>query len=209
MAKTNRPVLSEVRAVFDSLVKQHGLKSSFHRVLAWQISTALSKGELSEATRALALLPAPRGIVDHSPTVSAASARKRFEELVWNHVAAHQFEQGNVESAEVAALRAQVESLQDECRHLRGTKPRALPPPSRKPIQKAAASEKAPTPASSPAPRAADPTRAGEWDASENARKWREWNAAGGATAGNYGSVFSNDGLTAAGWISRLNSREW
>jgi len=81
MAKTNRPVLSEVRAVFDSLVKQHGLKSSFHRVLAWQISTALSKGELAEATRALALLPAPRGVVDHSPTVSASSARKKLTDL--------------------------------------------------------------------------------------------------------------------------------
>jgi len=202
----------EAEAIYASLIKHHGLSTPYHRAVAAQITAALQRGDLDRATKAIALLPAPRAIVDHSPTVSAEVARAKLTTLVMNAVHAHQFEEGNAESAEVAALKAQVESLQDECKHLRGSKPRQLPPPARKPMAKAAASEKgAPAPASvsSPAP-APSATVPGQWDASPSGRAWHAWNNAGGAaSSGLYGPAPGSDGLPAAGWINRLNSREW
>jgi hypothetical protein len=200
----------EAEAIYASLIKHHSLSTPYHRALAGQITAALMRGDLDRATRAIALLPAPRATVDHSPAVSASDARKKLTDLVLNHVVAYQFEEGQSESAEVAALRAQVASLQDECRHLRGSKPRALPAPTREPMQKAAALEKGtPSSASAPAP-APSATVPGQWDASPEGRAWHAWNNAGGAvSSGLYGPAPGSDGLPAAGWISRLNFREW
>jgi hypothetical protein len=202
--------VKEAEAIYNSLIRHHSLSTPYHRALAGQITTALMRGDLDRATRAIALLPpVPHAIVSE-PTVSPSAARKKITDLIRNAVAAHQAEEGRGESTEVASLRAQVESLQDECRHLRGTKPRRLPKPTDKPVAKSAADPKADArPASPPTP-PPDPTKPGQWDASPSGQAYHAWNAAGGAvSSGTYGPVPGSDGLSAQAWINRLNSREW
>ena len=169
--------------IYAALVESRGIRSAFDRALAQEITDALVAGNLAEVVRALALLPPVVRVEGSSRTVSADAARAKLTELVLNAKAADQFEAAQAEQTEVEQLRAQVASLQDECKHLRGTKPRQLPPPS--------------------------PTVSGQWDRSENGRAWHAWNAAGGSSGGNYGSVFSSDGLPVQGWLDQLNRREW
>jgi hypothetical protein len=197
----------EAEAIFNSLIKHHSLSTPYHRALAGQITQALMRGDLDRASRAIALLPSPRAIVDHSPTVSASTARQKLTELVLNACAAHQMEEGRDESAEIAALKAQVESLQDECRHLRGSKPRQLPPPTRKPMAGAARSSSSSSSTSAPSPASA-PSQPQRGESTTQAY-YRYMAAGGAASAGLYGPVPGSDGLPAAGWISRLSQREW
>jgi hypothetical protein len=199
---------ADVKTLATSLIEQHQLKTVAHKVLATQIARALMAGRLAEATRAIALLPPPPARVDVSEqTVSAAQARAKLTEIVMNAAAAYQMEEGHSESAEVAALKAQVESLQDECKHLRGTKPRQLPPPSDKPVTSGASASTAPTSAPPSLPEAARPSC---WDDTANGRAWHAWRNAGGYDrGGTYGPSPWDDGLSAQGWINRLNRREW
>jgi hypothetical protein len=205
------PPNNNVKEIAASLIQQHQLTSSYHRAFAWRIAIAIDKGDLAEATRAIALLPPALRAIVSEPTVSPSAARKKIEDLIRNAVAAHQTEEGRApENSEIAVLRAQVESLQDECRHLRGTRPRRLPKPTDKPVAKSAADPKTATPSPSPVPRAADPTRPGEWDASASGQAWHSWNNSGGAVpSGTYGPMSGSDGLPAQAWIDRLNRREW
>jgi len=194
--------------IYAALVESRGIRSAFDRALAQEITDALVAGNLAEVVRALALLPPVVRVEGSSRTVSADAARAKLTELVLNAKAADQFEAAQAEQTEVEQLRAQVASLQDECKHLRGTKPRQLPPPS-KPgatATKPAAATPKPAPAAAPPP---SPTVSGQWDRSENGRAWHAWNAAGGSSGGNYGSVFSSDGLPVQGWLDQLNRREW
>jgi hypothetical protein len=166
---------------------------------------ALVAGNLAEVVRALALLP-PVVRTEASRTVSAEQARAKLFEMIMNAKRADQVEAERDESAELTALRAQVASLQDECKHLRGTKPRQLPPPSNKPMPKAAPEAK-PTPPSAPAPAASPPQN---WDSTPHGQAWHRWRNSGGSDGGNaYAPAPGSDGAPVLGWLSRLNAREY
>jgi hypothetical protein len=83
------------------------------------------------------------------------------------------------QSGALAEALARIEQLEDEARHLRGTKPRRLPPPSEKPLKPVTKSARAESakPAADPAPK-----QPANWDACVNGL-WRPPTAAPAATA--------------------------
>jgi hypothetical protein len=73
------------------LVELHRLTEPAHRALAWRASNALVSGgssNLSEAVRAIALLPSPRGMTaaERATHVSGHTARQRLMELILNAI---------------------------------------------------------------------------------------------------------------------------
>jgi hypothetical protein len=85
-----RPVTS-ADEVFQSIIETRHLSSAVDRAVAQAATDALVAGDLSEAVRALALLPAPRAETAAS-SVSASGARERFLQLALNNIAAHRIE---------------------------------------------------------------------------------------------------------------------
>jgi hypothetical protein len=101
--------------IYAALVEQRNLTSAFDRALAMEVVDALVRGDLAEAVRALALLPAPAVRVETSRTVSAADAKAKLFALVENAIAADKVEAEQHEQREVAALRAEVARLRAKC----------------------------------------------------------------------------------------------
>jgi hypothetical protein len=122
--------------IYEALVEQRNLTSAFDRALAMEVVDALVRGDLAEAVRALALLPAPAVRVETSRTPSAAQARAKLLELVLNAKAADKIEADQADQSDLQAALARVAALEDEVLHLRGVRPRRLPPPSETPIAK-------------------------------------------------------------------------
>jgi hypothetical protein len=90
-SKRPEPKLSPAEEVFESLVEVHGLTEPAHRALAWRASNALVSGganNLSEAVRAIALLPSPRGMTaaERVTHVSGHTAKQRLWESVHNAI---------------------------------------------------------------------------------------------------------------------------
>jgi hypothetical protein len=129
-------------------------------------------------------------------------------------------EESAVQSGALAEALARIEQLEDEARHLRGTKPRRLPAPSEKPLKPVAktaptadanasksdakaSSGAKPPPASSSPSSTPSPARPSE-------PAWRSWYYNGGGdTSGTFGPTPWSDNQSAGGWLSRLNSRAW
>jgi hypothetical protein len=188
--------------IYAALVESRGLRSAFDLALATEITDALVAGNLAEVVRALALLPPVIVRADRSGRiVSAEQARAKLTTLVMNAVAADQIETGRAEQTELDAARARIASLEDECAHLRGSKPRRLPAPSAKPMKSAAAAPKpAPAVAAPPSlPPSAPPPTGPNWDASENGRRWANHYYGGGGDRGE----------TLGAFFSRINGREY
>jgi hypothetical protein len=198
--------------------------------------TQTDLGKLLVAVETLTKL-LPSVDVKTGSTASATTARERLWVLVSNAIAADQIEKGQAEfendQVEASALQAAQEHialLQDEIAHLRGSRPRRLPPPSDKPVAKKSdaavvaksapkqpadwdpivnglwrppvagelvSREASPSPSAAPPPSPPPPQN---WDSSPGGKAWHQWANSGG---------YSNDGLAAAGWISRLNARAW
>jgi hypothetical protein len=205
VAKPAHPdqIKAKAAEVYASLVKHHRLTAPHHLAMARQISAALLRGDLSEANRGIALLPAPPPSirVDHSPTPSAADAKEKMWRLFEDNQAAwlHDVASGRAEPddagdepghddvEEVAALHRRIESLEDEVKHLRGTRPRRLPAPSKSAMPEISkpkgpiASAAAPAAPSSPVKVTPLPKREPLYRPSEAA--WNSWRAAGGDPA--------------------------
>jgi hypothetical protein len=143
-----KPIKSS-EEIFQALVAQRNLTSPFDLALATQITNSLVAGDLAEAVRALQHLPAPVRFEAGSQTLGAADARARILQLIMNAKAADAIEEAAAEQEEaeaensaLQAAEARIQQLEDEVLHLRGVKPRMLPPPSAKPL-KATKSESA------------------------------------------------------------------
>jgi len=203
--------------IYAALVESRQLKSAFDLALATEITDALVAGNLAEVTRALSLLPPVVQRVGRTgKTVTAEQAKDKLWQAYLDNRAAYEHDvasgraepdntgiktddQHRDDDAEVADLRRQVESLQDEILHLRGTRPRRLPPPSDKPI----VPTRKPAPAPDSARKSATPTpapppgQASLYRPSE--RAWSSWYYSGGGGGGeSLGSFFS-----------RINGREY
>ena len=100
-AKALRGVTSE--DVLGSLIKLHALETPFHKAMALQITNAVVRGDLAEATRAIALLPEPRMTSQAGSTRGQHSAREKVLQLILSSVAATEIE----EQSEVERLRAE------------------------------------------------------------------------------------------------------
>ena len=81
----------------------------------------------------------PPRVAHTAETHGAAYARAKVLELILNHKAAAQIDEADAgddgADAEIAALQARILSLEDECKHLRGSKPRQLAGPNSKPMR--------------------------------------------------------------------------
>jgi len=207
---------AEAAAVYRSLVEHHRLTAPHHLAMAKQAASALTSGNVDVAHKMIALLPAAvTARVDNTPSPTADDVRKKMGQLFDNAVAAaiqsgELTEDGDdvVDASEVADLRRRIASLEDENLHLRGKRPRRLPAPSKSSMaeisERTGPSPSGPSPSSpTPAPSASSPTPAPSTPRSEPLRPsepaWRDWYYNGGG----------GDGLAAAGWIARLNGREW
>ena len=134
MSKTTKvkPIKSRDE-IYAALVEQRNITDTFNQALAREVVDALVRGDLAEAVRALAMLPAPVVRADRSGrTVSSEQAREKLLQLVLNAKAADQFDIDQADHTELAAAQARIASLEDEVKHLRGVKPRQLPPPNAK-----------------------------------------------------------------------------
>jgi hypothetical protein len=102
--------------ILASLIKLHALETPFHKAMALQIVNAVVRGDLAEATRAIALLPEPRITSQAGSTHGSASARERVVALIASVVAGDQVEQ----AGELERLRAENTELR---RLLAGAEP--------------------------------------------------------------------------------------
>jgi len=213
---------SQAETVFDSLCEAHRIETAHGRALAWRIANALVSGgtnNLSEAVKAIALLPPAKVQTRAERTISAQAAKQRLGELIENnrradHVelarrvrrgeplsaveaatlrlyeaeaveAGREVEPVKVESAVASTMVAvapmdAADAVVHACTTERVITPptgdivppgertdRPPDPPLREPKPPTVIDVKAvPVPASPTGP---------NWDASENAAKWRAW----------------------------------
>jgi hypothetical protein len=202
---------AEASAIYKSLCQQYALSSPFHCAMARQIAAAMLRGDLAEANRAIALLPQPVARVDASgKTVGVSEVRAKIRMLVANAIAADQIEEGCAGDSELADAHRRIESLEDEIKHLRGSKPRQLPPPSRAAMpeiseRKGPIGSTAAPSSSTPAPSASSGSTPLHRP-SEGA--WNAWRAAGGDPAP-ISSGGGGGGESLGGFFSRINGREY
>ena len=123
--------------IYAALVEQRNITDTFNQALAREVVDALVRGDLAEAVRALALLPPVVRTDSSSRMVSSEQARAKLFEMVMNARAADQVEDERTERTALQTAEARIASLEDEIKHLRGVKPRQLPPPTNKPMSSA------------------------------------------------------------------------
>ena len=88
---TRKPEASNIDQVFASLIEAHGVETAHGRAVAWRAAQALVEGgvsNLSEAVKALSLLPAPRVQTRAERTISADAVKAKLMEAVMNEKAA-------------------------------------------------------------------------------------------------------------------------
>ena len=105
-----------------------------------EMRARLLRGETVDTAKMLA---ASEALERYLPKVADArvtesDAREKLWTLIMNARAADQHEQGEVEVTALQEAERRIASLEDEIKHLRGVKPRHLPPPADKPLDKQA-----------------------------------------------------------------------
>jgi len=118
------------------LIAERRITSGLHRTIALKIVNALAENNVALAEKLLTHLPAVCGEVRDAQTHGTSSARERVLQLIVSAVAADQVEAEQaqaegaaVEQSALQAAEARIAALEDEVLHLRGVKPRQLPPP--------------------------------------------------------------------------------
>jgi hypothetical protein len=201
--------------------------------------TQTDLGKLLVAVETLTKLLPAVDVKMGTTTVSAATARAKLLQLVLDARAADKFEDDQADRSDLQAALARVAALEDEVLHLRGVRPRRLPPPTDKPLRSVDRSATEPTkPASTTKlavdpgpPPGYDPIVSGLWrppvaapaapvasspppstppPARPSEPAWRAWYYnGGGAGNGMFGPTPWSDDSPAQGWIDRLNGKAY
>ena len=120
------------------MIAERRITSGLHRTIALKIVNALATNNVVLAEKLLSHLPAVCAEVREGSTHGSAGARQHVVELIMSAIAADQVEaeQAKAEgaagkNAALQAAEARIAALEDEVLHLRGVKPRQLPPPAK------------------------------------------------------------------------------
>jgi hypothetical protein len=178
-----KPV-KDANEIFEALCESRNLTSAFDRRLAESITDSLCSGNLTEAVRGMALLPAiqrPEG----APTMTASDAKARFLQQFMNVVAASRIELDlDFDGSENDALRRKVAALQAELAALRSAPAAPATARAAEPAKSPDMSNVTPLrpepkaePKASAEPVTPLPEPTQSWDSTPNAAAWRAWRA--------------------------------